>query len=373
MILNIDFLIMNFKGTLEYNKQPFNLPDDCKPFSLVLHEYGNKVFKDVYDLFYCDEKVGILNACPRSNVIDAELVQFQLENHLFYQNTLSELNKMVSDFVNYFALHFYGINRLDICVDSFQPQCTYLNLYTDLIKGDKLLKGREKNICAYSVTKKGKGDFDGFTVGKRSSARFLRIYDKTKALLNDDGKKNYISDWHTKNGLISSPEANIWRFEYQLNNRFFADKKQEGENITWQIFDYNKLVELFNFARSNHFEPVHNTGKAETNKEIAFEFLDFTQLEKTPFRFITKIARKPFALSLTVNKRLVKGLFRQYYNTPCLHFLYPILTILREFNLIDWFKTKYDFYVREFQDKEKIRGYFNEPYFLKTFNAFQNI
>lgn len=367
MLLNIDFLIMNFKGSLAYNKNPFNLPDDAKPFSLHLHEYGNKVFKSVYDVFYCDERIGIINADPRSNIIASDLIQFQIENHLFYTNTLSELKRMVTDFVNYFAVQFEGINRLDICVDAKENRLKYKNLYFDLLNGKKLLKGREKSISAHSLTKKGRGDFNGFTVGKRSSSRFLRIYNKTVALRDDKTNKDYISDWHGRNNLCASPGLDIWRFEYQLNSRFFTDKREQNETINWQIFDYNKLVELFNYARSNHFEVVHNTGKTETNKELEYCILDFSQLQKTPHSFISKL-RRVFTPSITIQKRLVKSLFRQYYIEQGLHYLYPLTRIVKEYSLTDWFVSKYDFYIREFQDKEKLRNRFNEDYFQRQFN-----
>lgn len=373
MLLNIDYLILNFKGKLDYHKQPFNLPDDIKPFHLVSKQYGTKVFKSCYELFYCDERVGVLMAEPRSNVIDSELIQFQFENYLFYQNTLSELGKMVTDFVNYYDVKFHGVNRLDICCDTKENRLKYENLYTELIRGSKLLKGREKNISAYMLTKKGRSQFNGFTVGKRSSARFLRIYNKTVAISLEEGKKDYIKNWHEKNGLYATPGLDIWRFEYQLNNRFFADKKEQGEDITWQIFSYNHLLELFTYARINHFEPVYNTGKTETNKEKSFEFLDFDALKKLEWQYISKMPRKPFIASVTTVKRLAKGLFRQYYINPNLAFLYPLHCVLKEYNLLKWFENKYPFYVHEFQDKERIRGLYHEPFFLKTFETLHNL
>jgi hypothetical protein len=358
---------MNFKGALDLNKSPFNLPDDCKPFSLELHQYGNKTFTNVYDVFYCSERVGTINANPRSNIIAADLIQFQLENHLFYTNTLSDLQRMVTDFVNYYAVTFEGINRLDIAIDTKENRLKYKDLYFDLLSGKKLLKGREKSISAHSVTKKGYGDFNGFSVGKRSSSRFLRIYNKSVSLRDDKTDKGYITEWHNKNGLTASGGLDIWRFEYQLNSRFFTDLRQDKYNITWQVFDYTKLVELFNMARKNHFEVVYNTGKSEVNKEREFVFIDFSRLVTTPHTFITKLKRI-FTPSITIQKRLCKALFRQYYIEQGLHYLYPLIKVLREYNLKDWFIGKYEFYMREFKDKEKIKNTFNEYFFISHFD-----
>ncbi len=376
MLLNIDYLILNFKGSLDYRKNYVdNVGYDVKPFHLEQKEYGTKVFKNAYDLFYCNERVGQLFSVPRSNVIDKELIQFQFENHLFYSNTLSELGEMVTAFVNYYACDLHSINRLDICLDTKENSIKYRNLYNDLNAGTLLLKGREKQLASYGKTAKGRGLFTGFTVGKRSAARFLRVYNKTHAILLDEGKKDYITDWHNRNGLTASAGLDIWRFEYQLNNKFFADKAQinfakEGETqpITWQIFNYQYLVDLFNYARTNHFEVVYNTGKTETNKERIYDFIDFSKLKRTPFLFVARVSRKKQLNTLTSVKRVCKGLFRMYYTKQSTAYLFTMHKLLTENSLMDWFKRKYDFYVHEFRDKEKQRGYFNEFAFSAYFN-----
>ena len=85
-LLTIDYLIINFKGTLD--EQTFGLKtyseDYTNPLTLVKHEYGNKTFSEVYDLIHENEKIGTIQANPRSNIIATDLIQFQFENHLFY-------------------------------------------------------------------------------------------------------------------------------------------------------------------------------------------------------------------------------------------------------------------------------------------------
>lgn len=234
------------------------------------------------------------------------------------------------------------------------------------------MKGREKNISAHSVTKKGRGQFNGFTVGKRGSARFLRIYNKSEALRDTTTPKPYITDWHNNNNMAATPGLDIWRFEYQLNARFFTDLRKYGKNITYQIFELETLINLIEFAQKNHFEVVYNTGKSETNKEKrAYDLFDWQMLYDTlkdKTRTVISKIKRVFEPSINIQKRLIKSLFRQYYIEPNLAFLYPLIKIVNEYNLRDWFREKYTFYLHEFLNKEKIKDTFNESFFVERFN-----
>src|SRR5690606_9132211 len=154
-------------------------------------------------------------------------------------------------------------------------------LYTDLITGEKLVKGREKNISAHHITKKGRGQFNGFTVGKRTASRFLRVYNKTVALQQPTQPKPYIVEWHKNNGLEALEGSDIWRFEYQLNSTFFTYLRKYGKNITFTAFEPQSLIELIELAEKNHFEIVENTGKSETNKEKTIVLHNWSDLYET--------------------------------------------------------------------------------------------
>lgn len=374
MLLTIDYLIINLKGALkcENSRQSGYTDSEPNPFTLTAHEYGNKTFSEVYDLIYKNVKVGVINAVPRSQIISAELIQLQFENNLFYTWGLNSLSQLVYDFVNYFDVVFEGINRLDIALDNIESDNKYKDLYFEIVSGTKLIKGREKNVGAYSVTKKGVAQFNGFTIGKRSSSRFLRVYNKSEALRLDTTKP-YITDWHKTNGLSPDEGQNIWRFEYQLNSTFFTYLRRLGQTITTQIFEIENLIQLIQLAEKNHFEIVENTGKAETNKEKSINLIQWDKVKAKYKAFtgyvITKL-KKVFEVSVTIQKRLIKSLFRQYYIEQNLAFLYPLIKILKEYDLFGWFCSKYKFYISEFHNKEKIKNHFNENYFINQLNAF---
>lgn len=370
MLLTIDYLILNFKGSLALNKKSLYSEDVSNPFTTVKHEYGNKTYRDVYDLFYNDERLAVINMTPTSPVIPADLVQIQFENHLFYTYSLRDLNELVFALVDYFDLRLDGINRLDIAYDKSNCYNEYVELYDDLIKKRKKIKGRRKAVNAYMETENGDVDFNGFIIGKRSSSRLLRVYNKTKALLDPKTPKTYINEYFQKNNIANTIDNPVWRFEYQLNNKFFSDLRERNEVITWQIFDADFLCELIQKAEKNHFEIVYNTGKSESNKEEAFIINDWQEIKANIGLIKTVILekiKKVFEPSINTQKRLIKGLFRQYYIEPNLAFLYPLTKVINEYNLKDWFYEKYHFYLREFHDKERIKNFFNEAAFVDRY------
>ena len=200
--LTIDYLILNLKGSLTEQKQGLEVYKNefVNPFTLIKHEYGNKTFSEVYDLIHENEKIGIIQAVPRSNIIANDLIQFQYENHLFYTHTLQTLSQIIYCFSDYFAVTFEGINRVDIAKDECKPTQYFNDLFLNITTGNLKIKGREKNVQAYYLTHNGITDFNGFSIGKRNSSRFLRVYNKTKALQIPTNPKPYINQYFEKYG-----------------------------------------------------------------------------------------------------------------------------------------------------------------------------
>lgn len=371
-LLTIDYLIINFKGSLDEQKHGAKIysEDFTNPFSLVKHEYGNKTFSEVYDLIHENEKIGTIQANPRSNIIASDLIQFQFENHLFYTYTLNDLSQIVFCMQDYYAIHFEGINRVDIAKDECKPTGFYLDIFNKINTGELKIKGREKNVNSYFVTKQGNTEFNGFTIGKRNSSRFLRVYNKTKALQDPKTPKTYINEYFQKNGL--NQQNPVWRFEYQLNASFFTYLRKLGKNITFELFSYDTLLQLIQLAEKNHFELVYNTGKKETNKEKIFVLNDWKTLRKTLNAVkeyaITKI-KKAFEITINIQKRLCKSLLRQYYIYQETIYLYTLTKVLNEYKLKDWFFSKVDFYFNEFTNKEKIKNHFDYKTFSNNINV----
>ena len=223
---------------------------------------------------------------------------------------------------------------------------------------------------AFGVTYKGKSILNGFQVGKRTSDKIIRCYNKTLSLQLTE--KPYINDYYANNGLKNE---NVWRFEYQLNSAFFRGLNEHSkadtnisQSMTWGIFDKANLYELLKIANKGFFELRENTGKSQINKEKLFMLFDFDFLQSqiTKFNPIIKRLKKVVLSTTTIKKRLAKSLFREYYSNNqdisyivALNLLLEDLDMITEKPLINWFNSKLHFYLHEFRTKEKLVNHFD--------------
>jgi len=350
---SMDMLILNFKG--------IPLVQDEHGFKFTPHSYGTKIFKDVLDIDFNGEKFGMLFVTPRSKVISPDLIQLRIDNHLFYTKSLFDLGQRIKTVANLLQIEFSGVNRLDLCCD-YSGHDTH-SLLKDLCTNNLLVSGRKKEINFYTETTNGSVTYNGVSVGKRSSSRFLRIYNKTYQMQTKT-MKNYISEYWKSIGLVGE----VWRFEYQLNNKFL--KGIEGVNLD-NLFRKDFLLSIFEHAKKNHFDIKENTNKSEINKEEDVEYLDVSMirdLAKVPFTLVKKLKRT-ISESLIGQKRIIKGLLRGYVSTGQeSSFLAPIKRILSDYDLKSWFFLKMGFYFDEFK-KLQISKSFSYRLFTKHFSG----
>jgi len=339
---NMDYLILNLSG------KPFTgIRDGLK---IEAADYGTKVYQHRAELTYMDEVFGSIVYSPRSSVINENLVQMQIENHLFYTLTPDELREQVKTVIDILGLEFEGINRMDLALDFSGNHHDVPSMLRNIFNGECLISGREKDFNVYTKTRKGQVRYTGMQLGKRSSSRFCRIYNKTLQM-EKEALKPYIKDVWDKIGL----EGEIWRFEYQLSNKFLAE--MEGLTID-NIFDRDYLFGLFQAARSNHFELRENTGKSEVNKENEYQFIDFSIVKKSISIFSGIVGKLVRTIKETFigQQRMIKGLLRSYFSrNHDIRFLLPIRRILDDFDLWEWYNTKFSQYVAEFRQRELIK------------------
>ncbi|WP_182859198.1 replication initiation factor domain-containing protein [Flagellimonas aequoris] len=340
--LNIDYLILNLSGN--------PVTDTQNGLTIDVADYGTKVFEKRAKLTYQGEAFATMTFKPRSTVIDENLVQMQLENHLFYTSTPSQLRQKVSEVIDILGLDFSGINRLDIALDFSQEQHDIPNLLRGVFNGEFLISGREKDVNVYTKTKKGLIEFTGVQIGKRSSSRFCRIYNKSRELQTGSLKPYITTHWDAL-GL----SGEIWRYEYQLSNKYLS----EQDNLSLDVlFSKNFIFNLLEKARANHFEVKENTGKSEVNKERTHQFIDFEKVGRA-IGLITGIIgkiKRTIKETFIGQQRMVKGLLRSYFSSNHdIRFLLPIRRILDDFDLLEWYNSKFSLYVAEFRDKEKIK------------------
>lgn len=343
MVINMDYLIVNLYGNLNTKK--------ITQFAFEKHERGTKVFSEVYTIKHKNVKIGTLLSKPYENSpIDSELNQLQFENHLFYQLEKNELQNLLHKFCDLYEFEFRSINRLDICIDESEKPI-HKKIFNRILNKNLLVSGREKKITPHYISDNGQMTMTGITFGKRSSAKYFRMYNKTEYLKSTP--KQYINDWHEVNKL----NGTIWRYEYQLNSKFFANFKnvldEQYENITWSIFSNENLKTLFELAQKNHFQLKHNSGKTETNKEKDFILIDTRKLQTKPN--LIKRLKITFENKLMSIKRTVKSLLTEYYlqfqQNPL--FAITLKSYLDKYNLHQWFNDKLPYYLAEFRDKSK--------------------
>lgn len=340
--LNIDYLILNLSGN--------PITDSQNDLTIDLADYGTKVYQHRATLTYKGEVFGSMVFKPRSVILDENLVQLQLENHLFYTSSPAQLRKKVNEVIDILGLDFIGVNRLDIALDFSQEQHDIPNLLRGIFNGDFLISGREKDVNVYTKTKRGKIDFTGIQIGKRSSSRFCRIYNKSIEMQTGTLKPYISSHWDSM-GL----SGNIWRFEYQLSNKYLSE--QDGLSLD-VLFSKNFIYNLLQKARSNHFEIKENTGKSEVNKEKTFNFIDFEKVGQVIGLINGAIGklRRTIKETFIGQQRMIKGLLRSYFSSNHdVRFLLPIRRILNDFELWEWYDTKISIYLAEFRDREKIK------------------
>ncbi len=342
MMFVTDYMILNFKG--------IPIISDTNGLHFTAREYGTAAYKDVLDVHIDGHAFGTMYLTPRSPILPFDNIQFKFENSLFYTKTGFQLLNYINRLLNTLEIEFHSVNRLDLAVDYTDSKIT-----TRLLKGitsdNFRISGRKKEIKFFSVTNAGYCDFQGVQIGKRTSDRFLRIYNKSLEM--DSVKmKPYIKNAWRSNGL----QGTVWRYEYQLTGKFM--KKLKGVTLN-NLFQKDFLISCLELAKKNHFEIKQNTGKTEINKERTLDFMPISlirKIAKIPYLYIEKIKRT-ISESLIGQKRIIKGLVRGYASTgQNKNYLYPLKEILKDFDLHEWFMMKVGYYFDEFKKMATVKN-----------------
>lgn len=357
-VINIDYLVLNCEGSNEHFDKI-----NSSTYQLELQDVGTKVFKNRYFLMFENEKVATILTNPHSKAIKQDLVQVQISNHLFYTYNFTSLRKLVEIFIlKALNLKITTISRLDISIDFDNSTNAVQNLANLIQNNELLLAGKDKAFNPHYVSNKGKSELTGLYIGKRSSSRYLRVYNKTLEMQKTP--KEYILERWKKHGLENN---NVWRCEYELTNVFFHNRQINNETISTQIFSQYALLKLFQEAEKNHFELKKNTGKSELNKEQTIPFFEWSLLFSTceiKDLTISKI-KKIIEPSILVQKRLLKAIFREYYiSKQSYQNIFMIQYVLEKYHLYDFLEKKLPYYIDEFEKAQKAP-------FLFDYNLFQ--
>ncbi|WP_417443761.1 hypothetical protein [Joostella sp.] len=385
----VDYLVLSFKGSPLLKGQ--------KSLKLDMHQYGNRTYKKMVDVYYSPstdkpkEKYFIMNFEPKSEIIESDLVQIKLENHLFYTRSMQDLKKEIETITELLGISFHSCSRLDLALDVHGNSHGISTSLKQLNQGTLLFAGRPKEIAFYTKVKKGVVTCNGVGIGKKSAYKYCRIYNKTNEILIGKNSKPYILDaWRSvgfdiesmnilnydyatngqKKNFNRDTNNDIWRYEYQLNRAYLAKLK----DFTFDnIFDKHFLFSLLEEAKKNHSELKYNTGKSEINKEKDFLMLDFKKIAQRIKAVRGVIERLPRTIKDTFigTQRLIKGNLRNYFSYgQKLEFLMPIRQILDSNPILkDWYYSKVSNYIYEFKKDTKI-NFINENLYNSHFELY---
>lgn len=266
MKLSIDYLILNAIGN-------FDLVDfeSIRTDRVAFREcqFPTKNFKRVIECYIDGKQVGTFFCVPHAgSVIDKGFAQFQAKNWFLYQPSgvvLAELN-MIAGSIN---AVWTGINRLDIALDG--AESSYSGAVVDLPSyindNAVLIAGKEKVMQVMTTTK---GKYTGYTIGKRSSNKFLRFYNKTEQL-KEVSKPWVVAGLRT---FCNYDHETVYRMEIQLNRKYLSHITDISV-----CFNYRFIKSMFEASLRGFFELYENEGKERVSRNPQIEIYNETKLK----------------------------------------------------------------------------------------------
>lgn len=367
--ITIDYLIINGlqKKQIDLDDYRVLFPDGSIKFSGRNELYGTKVFRTVTKIYFNGNEFATLTSSPHENSIHQDgFCQIQFNNRFLYES-LRYFKAIVKDFFNEYSIEPTGLNRLDIALDSqinsggFNP--VLFEIQKHLADNSCIIVGKEKILTFNTSTK---ANFTGFTLGLRSSDRYLRFYNKSAEMQAKQTKKHIVTWW--KNTCNFWNEKNdVWRLEMQLNRRFLKDITD-----VFRIFDYSFLSSMFQISIEKFFDLRENLNYSREyrnpkiqiyNKEFLKEYIKTSIYSRTTERvgkgqFYMPIRKNSPVEDQTINqnKQTIKKMFFRYLKSNQesilpVFFIREIFEINPSYYELEFFSKKRSYWIAEFCSK----------------------
>ena len=322
-VVNVDYLELSFTDSkllipvLLDNPNTYSINNEC--FIEYINDVNNKFFYNICNIYINSRLIGEIKFNPKTNFLKENTVHFKISNHLLYHSDYLDYIQYLIDL----GFVYSHIVRLDICMDVI----TYF-----LLKFLKRFNNSNSIYCRGRAKKEncsiyGK-EFQTYYIGSLSSDKYVKVYNKSKELLNSD--KEYIKYFWKINGL-DYINNEVERIELTLK------QKQTRKIDVFKLLDSNYLASIL----KTHFKNY-------------FDFFRITKSEgKTYERDITPINFKTYKTVLIEKYKYIP----QYTNKPVkIEIKRLYINLLNEFEL----QKKYTKYQIEFKDSEKAANYFNQ-------------
>lgn len=167
-----------------------------------------RVFSKVYNVLLDGVLIGQLSSEPFSTVIkDRNSCTFKLENHLCYTDSWVDIIKELADEL---GLQFQSLKKVDVALDG-----------TGVVEPIRLAfekKVRKVGRSSVQPIMNNGRKIDAFHIGKRTSDKFLRGYEKSREI--EKSKKYYIRDFWERNGFMADK---VERLEVSMKGKVVRD------------------------------------------------------------------------------------------------------------------------------------------------------
>lgn len=231
-------------------------------FNCEKSKYGNRYYKQVYDISLDKEKICVLMFEPCSSILKPNQVNIKLDNRLLYAHNLWYYVELICD-----LLHLKDINlsRFDICADfncfgnGADPYFIISNLASNAYR-----KIGKSKFAIYGYQSSKKNTYTGIRYGVHNSELSIYLYNKSLELKEKVYKPYIVERWKEYNINTEMP---VWRLEISLHPEV-KEYYDKNSGLTYSLnFDTlkNNLVELYFFLANKNFRIVDNSTFSDSN------------------------------------------------------------------------------------------------------------
>lgn len=311
---------------------------------LIWKGHGTSLFNALYDVYLQGEKIGQIQAFPRSTKqqMQQDHIIFKLDNHILY--TKYWLDTFL-DFLNESESKVLNVSRLDIAIDGVEQINDFLNHYFKTPKGIY----EQISIKNGGKIKHHPLDYDPntkkstrFVFGSTKSDKHVAVYQKSKEI--EQSNKKYIERFWENSGMEFKEGEEITRVEMRLNSK--STKQIQG--FDWTRLHCSKyLASIFKTQAHNFFDfyikDNSNVSRCTGIRLIDYEMLGAELLEKIQKKEVNDRYKAKLTLHLIYKLWYTGKLDEQALDNDFVN------DLLFRFDLGEWLNNKIEDWVRLYQ------------------------
>ena len=334
-VLNVDHFSVNLSGqlpTINETVNDYELTEDVCLVRNTIHRSAH--FENLWNVYLHGELFGELKTNTRApKIFDLDAMQFKIVNHRLYtEDWLQDFRH----FVNELDCKVKSVSQYDLAIDGIGAK-----KYKET-----LLKSRDPKCNVHMkgkthISTEGSGkETTSLRVGKRSSDKSARLYNKSKEI-REHSNKTYISQVWTKSGLKQDEDTE--RFEIVLKSKVMANYD------IWKLDDPKYMASIFRTETEKwvgFYRITKDTNKARAMKANKFDLIDWETLgaellPKSKAKKPTEVYRAKQAIKTILRQKEVFG-------------IKTIEGLISEYDLQDWLDSKAAYWAEDWA-KEKAR------------------